>query len=77
MSYVADDVETAIVCMEDASMKRLEVCGRIPNHKGQRAIIVTDGARCFAARLTPHCWTVIEEPVQLYPIRERTSALLD
>lgn len=60
--------EVVDVEMVGARMSRLEVCGPIPPHKGQRAIVVSNGEGCFAARLTPRGWIVITEPVSLYPV---------
>lgn len=60
--------ETVVVAMANGSLSKLEVCGPAPPHKGQRAIVVTNGTGCFAARLTPNGWVVITEPVQLFPI---------
>lgn len=65
--------EKVAVQMYNGDLRELEVCGPIPSHGGQRAIVVTNGEGCFAARLTPHGWVLITEPVTLYPVlgRER------
>lgn len=62
--------ETIDVEMVGGRISRLKVCGPIPRHKGQRAVVVTNGDGCFAARLTPRGWLVITEPVTLYPVLE-------
>lgn len=60
--------EVAAVMLTNGDMSEMEVCGHIPSHKGQRAIILSNGAGCFAARLTPSGWVIIDEPVKLYPV---------
>jgi hypothetical protein len=65
--------ESATVRMITGDFRDMEVCGSIPMHKGQRAIIVTNGDGCFAARLTPSGWVIIDEPVSLYPITGPTQ----
>ena len=65
--------EKATVQMHNGDLRELDVCGTIPPHNGQRAIIVTNGEGCFAARLTPQGWVLITEPVYLYPVLERVG----
>jgi len=60
--------EKAVVQLSNGKMTEMDVCGDIPSHKGQRAIIVTNGVGCFAARLTPQGWVIITEPVKLFPV---------
>ena len=66
-------METATVQMVTGDLKEMQVCGRIPPHNGQSAIVVTNGEGCFAARLTPYGWVIIDEPVQLFPVRHRIT----
>ncbi len=57
------------VRMTSGDLRQLEACGVIPPHKGQHAIIVrNEDSSCFAARLTPTGYVLIEEPVRLFPV---------
>ena len=60
-------MERVAVKMTNGDFTEMEVCGPIPPHRGQRAIVLYNGEGCFAARLTPRGWYIIDEPVRLFP----------
>lgn len=61
-------MEKVTVRMIDGRHSTMEVCGPAPPFQGQKMIVVNNGEGCFAARLYPDGWVIINEPVKLYPI---------
>lgn len=61
------------VMMVTGKVSDMTFCGDIPSHRGQRAIVLTNGVGCFAARQTPQGWAIIPEPVALFPILHKAA----
>lgn len=64
---MGNNIETTHVRTITGDVKPMTVSGPGPMHNGQRLIVVQDESlRCYAARLTPSGFVIVDEPVRLF-----------